>query len=604
MDLNGDIKMINSYSKPIGNTLEQYVPLPLSEIYKAGEAIQQRGDKIESINDQFQSGLASLEALAPAQKAYVQNYANQYRDEQNKLLTQYGGNASDPEYARKSRQLISRYASDPNLKIIQETNSLYKQKRDLATQLQANGKKYIDSNPTFTGRDSQGNLISNVGQLQGTNFDDSILKKFQIQGERMEQFGAMKSSKGNIQRQQHQYIRALNGEVHDDDINEGLRYYKQQGLSDDQAKLAMAQLIRSGSDYVKSDLDTGYLNWEESRAARLAANQPAQGPTFEVTSYPKTLVPDGSTVRNTQSAAVEGLLRDLDDKGNLKTSARDVADNPQNRAAFPNATPLVRSSSVGVGGVSSANVLSVPQGSDPNQESLLATARQLTGMKKGTAKDVLTKYKSLMNNFDQSSQQILNSDNTKLQDQLASTVKHQIGTGEVYKINKGKLEIVTDSKELAKLEDVKTDNISGISPKTINDGTTSINGYAQFSKDGNIYYTRTPKEWQKKFEGSNTVSQYLQDFDASNLQKTRLNDGSEVFINPKSLANPTPYTYAGRQGYIIPYKGNNGNNLVGGAIFTSRDPKTGQAVDMYLPISKLENNEVRSLFSNTLNNNK
>src|SRR5882757_7228209 len=110
---------ITQYSTPVQNTLEQYIPLPLDQIYKAGQAIQQRADQNQAVNDQFQSGLSSMEALAPSHRDYIKNYVSQYRQAQTNLLDKYKNNEADPDYIRESRRINMQYAADPNLRIIQ-----------------------------------------------------------------------------------------------------------------------------------------------------------------------------------------------------------------------------------------------------------------------------------------------------------------------------------------------------------------------------------------------------------------------------------------------------------------------------------------------------
>ena len=169
---------INQYITPVQNSLESYIPLPLDTLFKAGQAIQNRGDLAQQQSDQVQTGLSSMEALAPAQRDYVNKFANDFKTQQGALLDKYQGNTSDTQYINEARKLNMQFASDPRLTIIKETNDRYKKKEALKDELEAKGIKYLDSNSKFTGIDQNGNLVSDPGHLQATNFDEKINQRF------------------------------------------------------------------------------------------------------------------------------------------------------------------------------------------------------------------------------------------------------------------------------------------------------------------------------------------------------------------------------------------------------------------------------------------
>jgi len=165
---------ISKYTQPVQQTLEQYIPLPLDQINKAASAIQERGLKAEDLAAQTEFGLGSMEALAPEYQKFKDTYVNQYKTEAGKLLEQYAGNYSDPEFIRNQKRLITKFSTDPRLQIIKQGNEELKSKGKLAQQMQAEGRTFLNPLASFTGADAQGNLTSKVGEVRGLNFDKNI----------------------------------------------------------------------------------------------------------------------------------------------------------------------------------------------------------------------------------------------------------------------------------------------------------------------------------------------------------------------------------------------------------------------------------------------
>lgn len=604
---------ISEYSTPVQSVRQEYIPLPLDFIMQAGNAIQQRGDKNTAINDQFQTGLASMEALAPGHKDYLKNYVNQYRTEQSGLLDKFKNNEADPEYIRESRRINMKYAADPNLKIIQQANELYKDKVKTTQQLLANNKKYIDSNPTFNGLDSNGNLSSNVGNVRATDFDDSILKNFQAIGNNLEGFRGVRTSQRNINRAQGQYLDALNGHSNNQDINDAVSYYKQQGYNDSQARNAVSGLIAQGSNYIRSekdyhDEDLAYKirrdALEDARYRALHGPQAAGPPPFEVLNFGKPITPNdpNNTVRSSKVSDIDKVLDNLDEKGNLKTTARLVDLTPENKKAYPNAKEVYKSYLGDRGlGDTRPNSLQI-KGVDINESNLLNTAKQLTGISSGSNKDILGKYKDLVNSFNQSANSVYSTNNDKLNEAYANIARRQIATGEVYTVQNGNLKKVTDSKALASLANIKQEEVAGNSPKNLG----PLNGYTQFSKDGNTYYTPLPQQYQRQFTGSKSIENFIQDFNPENMQQLDLpingNTKQKVFINKDSNAS-VPYTYNGVSGVIIPFKTAEGGKLDGGGLFRYTD-QTGKQGIVPLKLSEIEKNDMTSIGVGLVNANK
>jgi len=631
--------MINEYSSPVNNTLEQYVPLPLQSMYQAAQAIQSRGDLAQAQNDQVQTGLSSAEALAPAHKDFINQFANDYRSQQGALLDKYHGNTSDPMYEQEARRLNMQFAADPRLQVIKSANEALKKKQSIKDELDAKGIKYIDSNPNFTGKDSQGNFLSNPGDLRATNFDQNINNAFKDKEHIMKSDGRHMSNIDALNTVRQSYYNqdgTLN--TNSQDVQEGINYYKQQGLNDDQAIAKVKNHIDAGMGYLQQSNDPLYmeqqkLDWEKWKFNKEEEDKKkallgTSTPPFQLLDYSKAITPTGkgsdgqdqSTPNSQLSLQVQKILDGLDDKGNLNHGSRFIEDTPENRAKFKDAVPVDYSSnksglsSLGIG---SANTkLQVPGGYDENEVNTLATARKLLGYSPGhgTAKQVLTEYKNLISDFDRANYKVTSTDNKKLNDVMADVARRQISTGEVYKLTNGQLAKVTDPKELDEIQtssssdntkdnEVKNIQIAGISPKTLG----PLNGFTQFSNKGTNYYSPLPDQIQQKFTGSKSIENYIQDFDPKNLQEVKVNVGGKpqtILTNPNQ--EPIPYAIAGHVGRMIPFKQNQNGKLAGGGIFQEVDPKTGRDVGKPIPIplSRIENEEKTSLFTEIVNNNK
>lgn len=618
----GIIMQINQYSNPIQNSLESYIPLPLDSIFKAGQAIQQRGDLATSQNDQIQTGLASMEALAPAHSQFINNYVNDYKQQQSSLLDKYNGNTSDPDYERESRRVNMQFAADPRLKVIQHTNELIKTKEKIKDELDSKGIKYLDSNPNFTGVDSHGNLSNNVGQLKATNFDEKIDKSFKDLENATKQIKGNLTNRNNLHKHQDTLLADLaNGT--NPDIQDALHYYKQQGLDDHAAKLAVISHINDGMKYAH-DLKDHFYEMSPYQKAELSLRNkeldlkkkepvaPAVLP-FQLLNYSKPLV-TGKSVENFEDSSTRGqaynqvqkVLTGLSSDGNLNSGKRIIDDTPKNRQKFgSNAKPIVQyNAGSGMGyGSSSFPGLEIKDKYDPEEVKLLNTARTMLGIKGGTAKDVLSKYSNLLKSFDTSSQNITSTDNKKLNDVTASVAKRQIASGEVYQNNKGVIEKVKDPSIVSEIDG---DNITGISPKNLDATNGKLNGYTQFTdKKGKVYYTPLPQEYQQQFRGSKSIEEYIQDFDNKNIKSvpaTIEGKQANIFLNPNDKGQQ--YIYQGVSGILSPYKATQNGKLVGGGVFTFVNPQTGQSQTALLPLSEIEREEKTSLFSKIVNNNK
>lgn len=247
--------MINKYVQPIQNTLEQYIPLPFDELVKAGSLIQERGDQIEQQQMAVQTGLSSMEALAPGYSQFRDRFAADYRNSATTLLDKYQGNTSNPEFIRDMRRLNLQYSSDPRLQTIRQGNELYKQNQQIAAKLRAEGKLFIQ--PNFTGVDERGNLTSTVPQIEGVNTLEEWANAGKIAHSSMEDIGTKSTNSRNLKR--------WRDSINNDTANkERLKQaYIQQGMTPQRAEQAVNNTIQGLINQygVETKTNTALLNY-------------------------------------------------------------------------------------------------------------------------------------------------------------------------------------------------------------------------------------------------------------------------------------------------------------------------------------------------------
>lgn len=246
---------INKYTQPIQNTLEQYVPLPFDELLKAGSLIQERGDLAEQQQMQVQTGLASMEALAPGYSQFRDKFANDYKSSATTLLDKYQGNTSNPEFIRDIKRLNMQYSSDPRLQTIKQGNDLYRQNQQIAAKMKAEGKLYIQ--PNFTGVDERGNLTANVPGVEGVNTLEDWTKAGMIAHQSTEDIGTKTTNSRNLKK----WRDSINSDTQGRDRLK--QAYIQQGLSPDRAEQAVKNTIQGlVNQYgVETKTNTALLNY-------------------------------------------------------------------------------------------------------------------------------------------------------------------------------------------------------------------------------------------------------------------------------------------------------------------------------------------------------
>lgn len=605
--------MISRYTQAVGNTLEEYIPIPFQEMMQAGQAIQQRGDLIDQQNAQVELGLGSLETMASGQTDFKNKFVEEYRNKAKDLMNRFP-NPSDPEFIRESRKLNLQFTSDPRLQIIKQTNEHLKRQQILNQDLSSKGIKIIDPNRNFTGVDEKGNLIVPTSNLRGTMFDEDLTKAFlQIRDNTINDGKGTVSNKQNIENLAKSFINNIDTNPITRDAQD---YYIQQGMSAEQAKQATLGLINQAyNDNLRTERDYQYDNYKlaerkfnydiaKDKAVMRASQLPPQLP-FQLLSFTKPILPGQENItRSASRTLISDYLKDLDNKGNLNAKTRRIPDTPANREAFGSrAKEVIRYSAedrkLGINPIKELIVSEI----DPQQVTMLKTARKLLGIKGGSAKEVFTMYDKLLSKYDNVANSVKSTTNVKINNALAEITRRQINSGEIYTVKNNKMTKVNfedlNDDQIKELGNIKTDNISGISPKNFG----ILSGYTQFTDaKGNIFYTPLPQEYQQQFGGSKVIENYLQDFDFKNLKSVNINVGGinkEVFINPNQEA--LDYTYKGYRGLLKPYKVNENGNLNGGALFETN--VDGKRVYLPLKISDIENNELTSVFVNLANHN-
>lgn len=175
----------NQWFTAVEQTLPEHIPLPMEQLFQAGQAIQQRYDTNMANIDAVGTGLASIEARLSGHKQYVDNLSKNYRTEVDQLLTRFNNNASDPQFAREFNRIKTKYANDRNLSTIALANEAAKRNDMVAAELDQKGLLYINKNGT--GLDENGNLISDVGNIRQVNtlqdWESSLTKAYQSSSE-------------------------------------------------------------------------------------------------------------------------------------------------------------------------------------------------------------------------------------------------------------------------------------------------------------------------------------------------------------------------------------------------------------------------------------
>ncbi len=545
---------INEYSSPVQNTLEGYIPLPLDQLFRAGQAIQQRGDLAQQQTDQVQTGLSSMEALAPAHRDFVNKFATDFKSQQMDLLNKYQGNTSDPQYINEARKLSMQFAADPKLQIIKQANDLLKKKQETKDRLDANGVKYIDSNPQFTGVDTNGNLSSNPGGLQATDFDSRIDNAFKSRENAIEQVGHTLTNRENLKKVQNHYLESWDG---NSEIQQGLKYYEQQGQTPDQAKATMLQHVAAGMGYAKDQKDHFYeqLAWDKEKfnmqeadrraAAAAKANKLGQ-PVNPADIFSNTSPILAENLGKEKISKVDNTINNLNSGGGLKKGIFDVEDTPENRKKY--AGKYTAHPDVDLEGIVTGSKLQIPGGYNKDESYLVDEARSILGNKAKNPsggylsdKHVLEKYKEILSNSQAEAYNYHIPGNEKYDNALTSQYfgknMEKLGSDYIVITPEGKFKS-SDPKAQKALANVDHLSTIGTNPAPLGDyvnGTVAATGVMKGKDDSGKTLPKSSVIVIKPMDQT-TASNYR----FSNLAARALNS---PYGNEELLNNPEAKTY-------------------------------------------------------------
>lgn len=571
----------NPWFSGVDQTLPEYIPLPMEQLFQAGQAVQGRYDTAMSSIDQTNTGLGSMEALAPAHSQYRDQLVNNYRNEISTLLDSYDNNASDPQFLREVNRINTRYASDPNLGIIRMGNESIRSKQKSIQDIYSKGGRYIDTNPRFTGLDERGNLSYDAGQVRQTNFNENIDEMFKNAAKSVVDDGNISTNRQALEQVRESLVRGINTNP---EMLDAIQYYAQQGYSPEEAISAVENdLNRSFSTYLTQEkVDTNErlaIARQNSNigAARLRLAEQQFGLDLQKysdekaqTAIANSLLPQVSAIEATNNNAglisqVNQVLNLYDSSGNIKTGKHQIADTPENRNRYPNAKIVSASAGTGAPGqtfleINTANV------TNENKEFIQAAREIVDPNSSMTDKQVLDSYKLYLQN-DNNAPTFWN---TPIKENRDNIVRNYIGNkGEnlgdaIYIDRRGRSKRVADGD--IDLNSFKSFDFAGVTSSPVNMSGGSIEGGAMkinaIDEDGNAVMFMKPLDptLQSMTQLSNLVSK------ASVVPLT----------NEQIRQNPEFIKQAGDNVLVVPQKNSSGGiefyQIVNGQI-------TGEPID-------------------------
>lgn len=229
---------ISEYSTPVQNTLEQYIPVPLDQMMRAGQATQQRYDQSQDLDSSTQSGLASIEARSSGYQQYVNNAVSSYKNDMSSLVDKYNGRIDDPQFQREQKQVINKYKNDPNWQVIKQGNQNIQMDQEIAAKLRAEGKLVLNPTSKFTGTDKSGNLTAYTPGVKEVNTLDDWDKALQIAHGSMNFDGkGYNTNKYNLGRAKSAILTDITN--NGPQTRDLMQAYQEQGYTPEQAKQAV-----------------------------------------------------------------------------------------------------------------------------------------------------------------------------------------------------------------------------------------------------------------------------------------------------------------------------------------------------------------------------
>lgn len=396
----------NPYFTAVEENSPGQVPLPMEMLLTAGQAIQGRADAAYEAMESSQQGLSSMEAYAPAHIEYRDQLANSFRERSSDLLDEFDGRASDPQFQRRMRSLINEYSSDPNLSIISQANQAYKDKMKSIQKISESGGRYIDTNPRFTGADETGRLISDVGSVKKTTWEEDLQKELNEIAKAKIGDGSVTTNQQALEYARDSYLQNLGG---DPTTREALQYFLGQGYSPEEAinqvQNTLTRMTGSRLDSRKDDMNER-LSISYSNLAMRGQELAMRAEKHEWDREDRELAMDNSILPSFDPIVTnklnEGLvsqindaLKAFDSSGNLSQRVFEVPYNPENARRYPNGR--VRSSSAGTGAAGQSFIEISSEDFLKDSQDIITKARDVVqGESQLTDKQVLDTYKYLL----------------------------------------------------------------------------------------------------------------------------------------------------------------------------------------------------------------
>lgn len=502
----------NQWFTAAEQTLPEHIPLPMEQLFQAGQAIQGRHDTNMGAIDATSTGLGSIEALAPAHRQYRDNLVNSYRQEVSGLLDRYNNNASDPQFTREIRRINNKYATDPNLATIRMGNESLKAKQKAIQDIYTKGGKYIDSNPTFIGADQNGNLTYDAGQVKMATFEKGLNDLFESAAKGVIDDGNFSTNKAALD----SVLQSVVSGIGSNPITtEALQYYAQQGYTQEQAVGQLQNDIQRlyGSYLQHKKVDTnerlaiaksnnaatwagvGLRSREVALSERKYADEKAEKAFTNAFMLSTTDPIEAKNNNESLLSQTNNILNRFDSSGKMKEGKFQIANTPENRKRYPNAKIVSSSAGVGAPGQSFLQ-LDKAINSKEDKEFIQAAREVVDPNKKLTDKQALDAYKLYL-------QQDNNAPtfwNTPIKEANDNLTRYYAGNnGEnlqnaYYVDTKGKVKRVADSDiNLAKF---KGFNFGGVTSSPINKGGNELtNGAVKITAvddKGNpvVFYTQ------------------------------------------------------------------------------------------------------------------
>jgi len=254
----------NPYFTGVTQTLEEYVPMPMDMLFKAGQAVQGRYDSSIADNSAMETGLASIETRSSGHKDYVNNMLKSYRTENSALIDKYGGKLENPEFKREQNKIINKYKNDPTWNVIKENNKNVEKALDREGDMKQRGQLFISGLSKFSGKDADGNLTAYTGSPEAVNTLDEWKGSFALAHQSSEDIGNKTTNRRNLNKTR-QAIEAdiKNGGVQSTRL---MQAYMEKGMNPQQAKQAMLSNVSNlvNSYAVKEEWNKGLLSMQQS----------------------------------------------------------------------------------------------------------------------------------------------------------------------------------------------------------------------------------------------------------------------------------------------------------------------------------------------------